>query len=365
MYVHDLDPFILEFDFLGLPGVGLRWYGLAYLATFFVGYLITLYMARKNFIRLPESKVGDFVTVVAIATMVGGRLGYCLFYAPETLTRFSASFPFWGVLEIHKGGMASHGGILGIFFVCFWYGWKHRLSSLSFIDIAATTGALGIFFGRMANFINGELFGREATPGDFAVKFPTELHYWTGYHPDKLQQLTPVVEAVTKIPELAAKTEVTAAAWEGLSFGYKLNHLAKSQVNQFIDLVIWASQNGFNTVNQALEPILTARYPSQIYQGLMEGLFIFFVCVIIARTPQKPGVIGAVFGVLYCIMRVIGEQFRMPDAHIGFDVLGLSRGQWLSIGMIVIAIGYLGFTLVRKDNKVGGWQKDRALTVKN
>ena len=190
-YVHSMDPFIIEF---GSSGMGIRWYGMAYLAGFLASYLVIKYMAEIKTIKLKPENVGDYVTFCAIGTMIGGRIGYVLFYKPHTILEFTSSFPFWEVLAVHKGGMAIHGGIAGIFIMCLWLAKKFNVNKLTMLDLAALMGGVGIFFGRVANFINGELFGRVA-PETFkwAVKFPTEMHYWMSYQSQKLKTLAPVV----------------------------------------------------------------------------------------------------------------------------------------------------------------------------
>ena len=74
---------------------------------------------------------------------------------------------------------------------------------------------------------------------------------------------------------------------------------------------------------------------------IFNRLFVLIACYIAWLKPQKPGVITGVFGLLYAIMRILGEQFRMPDAHIGFQALGMTRGQWLSVGMIFVALAVI------------------------
>ena len=109
-----------------------------------------------------------------------------------------------------------------------------------------------------------------------------------------------------------------------------------------IDEIILAIQNGSVEMANALAPVLTSRYPSQLYQALMEGLSVLVVCNIVWLKPRKPGVITAIFGLLYALMRIAGEQYRMPDAHLGFQALGLTRGQWLSVGMVAVALVLCG-----------------------
>ncbi|MBC85680.1 MAG: prolipoprotein diacylglyceryl transferase [Bdellovibrionaceae bacterium] len=354
MYVHNIDPFLLEF---GSSGMGIRWYGLAYLTTFVMGYLFCKYLAKHGRLAMTAEQVGDFITWVAIGTMAGGRLGYCLFYSPETFLEFTSDFPFWGVLAVHKGGMASHGGLAGVTFVCWYFGRKHGIYWRQLVDISGMIGALGIGNGRIANFINGELFGREAPAGfEWAVKFPSEIQYWAGYQLTKLNELTPVVKVMEGIPALQQKmATVTAESWDKLVFGYNYKAEARALVNQTLETMIWATQNGYSQVASAMEPILTARYPSQLFQAGMEGYMVFIICAIVWAVPRSPGVVTGVFGIVYSIARIIGEQYRMPDAHIGFQALGMTRGQWLSVGMLIFSIGFIWLALKQADEKVGGW----------
>src|ERR1041384_123262 len=107
-YVHNLNPFAIHFT----GNWGIRWYALSYIAGFIGAYLILKALARHGRILLTtKEQVMDFVVYEAIGTMIGGRLGYCLFYRPSLLIEFTSRAPFWGLLAINEGGMASHGGI--------------------------------------------------------------------------------------------------------------------------------------------------------------------------------------------------------------------------------------------------------------
>jgi phosphatidylglycerol:prolipoprotein diacylglycerol transferase len=353
--VHSMDPFIIEF---GSSGIGIRWYGMAYLAGFIASYFVIKYMAEKKTIKLKPDQVGDYVTFCAIGTMIGGRLGYVLFYKPHTFLEFTSSFPFWEVLAVHKGGMASHGGIAGIFITCLWLGRKFGVNKLRMIDLASLMGGVGIFFGRIANFINGELFGRVAPESfNWAVKFPTELHYWMSYQTHKLKQLGPVVANMGEVNLSQIKTKLDADAWADLVSSMNFSARARYDVSQVIDQIILLTQQGNEKVLMALEPILSPRYPSQLYQAMMEGFFVFLICFVVWLRPRKPGVIAGVFGLSYSVARILGEQFRMPDAHIGYDFLGLTRGQWLSVGMLLFSLGFLIYSLRRDSEPSGGFSK--------
>jgi len=344
-YVHTLDPFALQI----YHNFGIRWYGLAYLAGFICGYFVIYYLAKKRVTPMIPDQVGDFITWVAIGTLVGGRLGYCLFYSPDLFTSFNGAFPYWGVLRVNEGGMASHGGMIGVALACYLYGRKHHIPVLHELDMVVFGGSLGIFFGRIANYINGELYGRPAPDGFFwIVKFPQEMYTW-GIH--SLERLRQLVAAVGHL-----KPPVSEDTWLGWIQNYGVDQSARAAVENTVNQLVLATQSGNEAVIQALSLVLTPRYPSQLFQAVMEGLMVFLILVWIWRKPQKIGVISGWFGVLYSIARIIGEQFRLPDIQIGYQLWGLTRGQWLSIALLIVAIVYLVYAYRRPSPKVGGWK---------
>lgn len=321
-YVHDLNPFVIQFT----ENIGIRWYGLSYLTGFLLGYWLITYLIKSGKSALPLEKAGDFVFTVAMGTVIGGRLGYCLFYDPALLMRFSSTFPFWGVLEFHKGGMASHGGIIGLIGACMIFAKRNNLSILHCMDLTVMGGAIGIFFGRIANFINGELVGRPAeSPIPFGVKFPTDILAW----PTEDRARLPLLE---RSVELVGVTKETWQQW--------IETGRSSPIKEVIHRIIEEVQKGNHAVKEALSPVLLTRHPSQLYEALLEGLFLFLVMFSLWRKNLRPGIISGWFLVLYPIVRIIGEQFRLPDAGIGFQWLGLTRGQWLSVAML--ALGTIG-----------------------
>lgn len=348
-WVHNLDPFALQFT----ETFGIRWYGLAYLAGFVIGYYAIVLKTRWGQTKFKESDIADFITFVAIGVLAGGRLGYCLFYSPELFTSFDGHFPYWGVLKVNEGGMASHGGILGVMLVCYLYGKKHKISFFHCLDLTVFGGSLGFFFGRIANFINGELYGRAAPEGfKWAVKFPQEMVLWLQKDFNKLRDVAPAVDQLKTITTAEGPVEVNRSLWQTWLDNYGPDPVARTRVSEVIEAIIHQIQTGNEAVREALAPALTARYPSQLYQSILEGLLVFFILCWIWRKPQKPGVISAWFGVLYCLARIVGEHYRMPDAHIGFQWLGLTRGQWLSIAMVAVGFAYLAFAYRRKVEKI-------------
>lgn len=342
-YIHQLDPFAIQFT----ETFGIRWYGLAYLAGFLAAYLIIVFMAKRGLSPLKAEAAGDFVFTAALGTVVGGRLGYCLFYSPELFLKFTPSFPFWGVLAINEGGMASHGGIIGIIVACILFGRRHQVTPLHLFDLTTLGGTLGIFFGRIANFVNGELVGRPVESAvAWAVKFPQDIFAWPGREPERLAALKSVV------PHVGVSADTWAVWTAGLGGSESWRQIQNALVR-----IVEATQAHNRAVIESLSPLLLARHPSQLYEALLEGLFLFICLFLIWRRPQKPGVIAGWFFVLYAFVRIIGEQFRLPDLHIGFQLLGLTRGQWLSIVMLILGAAALIYWKRADRAPLGGWQR--------
>lgn len=166
-WVHDLDPFLFQFG----DGFGIRWYGLAYLFGLLAGWWLMRRWSRRGLIPMNDKQAGDLVMYIGIGMIVGGRLGYCLFYQPSLFVTWLDHLPFWGALAINEGGMASHGGIVGFFVAGWLFARKHRIPLWVLGDGVATAIPLGIMAGRLANFINGELWGR-TTDVPWGVIFP-------------------------------------------------------------------------------------------------------------------------------------------------------------------------------------------------
>ncbi len=339
-YVHQLSPFALQFT----ETFGIRWYGLAYLVAFIIAYIFIDYMAKTKRILLDREQVSDFITYGAIGVLAGGRVGYALFYSPELITHFSGQFPYWGVLEVHRGGMASHGGILGVLLASWLFGRKHKIPFMHLQDLTTIAGSLGFFFGRIANFINGELYGREAPAHlSWAVKFPQEIYHWGASEVEKLMALAPAAQTLG----------VSTSTWTEWINRY--DHASRDQINHMKEQIVNATQTHNMTLIEALAPALTPRYPSQLIQALLEGFLVFVVLVVVWRKPQKIGVLSGIFGFGYCLARIVGEQYRLPDYGIGFQWLGLTRGQWLSVAMALVALAILIYSIRRPGQKIGGW----------
>jgi phosphatidylglycerol:prolipoprotein diacylglycerol transferase len=348
--VHNFDPFALHIS----GDFGIRWYGLSYMMGFICAYFLINWLAARQRVGLSQQMVGDFITYAAIGTLIGGRLGYVLFYAPDLFMKFKSSFPYWGVLAVNEGGMASHGGMIGIVVGCMLFARKYSINSLYLFVLVSVAGPIGVFFGRIANFINGELVGRPCDPAfAFAVKFPQDVYSWPQQGAAKLSELAPVVE----------KIGVSTSQWQDLLAKFSTDYTAREAVYETLNKVVIGIQSGNEAAREAIAPLLTARYPSQLFEAAGEGLFLFVVLFLLWRQPRKPGFIAATFIVLYAIVRIIGEEFRMPDAHIGYQWLGLTRGQWLSAVMFILGVVLMVISTRASSLKVPGWGRSHSIKL--
>lgn len=348
--VHDLNPFLWQIS----GNFGLRWYGLSYMMGFICAFFIIGWLAKRQRAGLQPNMVGDFITYTAIGTLVGGRLGYCLFYAPDLFLKFKGDFPFWGVLAVNEGGMASHGGMIGIAIACILFSRKYAINMLYLFDLVTVGGPIGVFFGRIANFINGELVGRPSDP-DFplAVKFPQDIGMWPTQEPGRLPELANVVD----------KVGIPREQWMEWVDKFRIDATARDHIYNGINQIIEAIQHGNTAAKEAIAPLLIARHPSQLYAAFGEGLLIFLVLFFLWRRPRKPGFISASFVILYGLVRIADEHFRMPDAHIGFQWLGFTRGQWLSIVMVGVGLVLMFIWTRASTLKIQGWSRDRSVRL--
>ncbi|HUG45017.1 MAG TPA: prolipoprotein diacylglyceryl transferase [Sphingomicrobium sp.] len=159
-----LDPVALD---LGV--FELRWYSLAYLAGLFVGYWYVLKLLRQPGAPMARRHAEDLVFYAALGVILGGRLGYVLFY---NIGHYAQN-PF-DILKLWDGGMSFHGGLLGVVAAILYLSWKERLPALRVHDYVACAAPIGLFFGRLANFVNHELWGAP-TDVPWAVRFPEAI----------------------------------------------------------------------------------------------------------------------------------------------------------------------------------------------
>lgn len=156
-----IDPIALE-----IGPIAIRWYSLAYVAGILAGWQYGMRLTVRTDGRVDRSHVDDFILWATLGVILGGRLGYVLFYKPGYFIANPLEiFAMW------NGGMSFHGGTIGVVLAIWWYSRRRNISFLAFSDIITATVPIGLFFGRLANFINGELYGR-ASDVPWAMVFP-------------------------------------------------------------------------------------------------------------------------------------------------------------------------------------------------
>ncbi|MFD0978162.1 prolipoprotein diacylglyceryl transferase [Tropicimonas aquimaris] len=269
----------------------LRWYALAYIAGLLLGWRLIVAMVRRpalwpdNTPPMKPAQVEDLLTWVILGVVLGGRLGFVLFYRPGYYLAHPAE-----IFAVWQGGMSFHGGLLGVVIAVWLFTGRHAIPRLSAADALALAAPPGLFFGRVANFINGELWGR---PSDvpWAMKFPT----------------------MCSAPEFQG----CPVPGEWFYYGTEL-----------------------------------ARHPSQLYEAALEGLVLGLLLLWMAMrrsTLKRPGLIAGTFFAGYGIARFIVEYFReadaqfvTPDNPIGFVIgqgaVGVTIGQLLSLPMVLLGL---------------------------
>lgn len=272
--INPINP--VAFSVFGLP---VRWYALAYIAGFVIGFYLFKYLTSKNDseISLDKKQLDDLLTYVIFGVIIGGRLGYVLFYNfPLFIAHPLEIFAVW------HGGMSFHGGLLGVIGATFLFAHNHKLSGKSYVknsfkllDLMAVLAPIGLFFGRIANFINMEVMGR-ATNSPLGIVFNGMYEY--------------------PYP----------------------------------------------------------RHASPLYEAFFEGIILFIIMWLLynkTKLRRHPGALGGMMCALYAIFRIFCEQFRQPDAQIGFlTSWGLTMGQMLSGLMFVIGIMIFIYATRNKNN---------------
>ncbi|MEO5916097.1 MAG: prolipoprotein diacylglyceryl transferase [Luteolibacter sp.] len=328
MYVHNLNPIALPI----YHEFSLKWYGLAYLMGFVGGFLLLRNLAQRGMWVLKPEKTADFIAAAALfGVFMGGRIGWVLFYFkdgllnPEWWPGIKAD-PFL-VFRVWQGGMASHGGILGLVIFTWFYARKEKVTWTGLGDGLCVVAPLGLFFGRMANFVNGELYGRVVHGISWAMKFPGAL--MDGNAPEYDRFNDAAAAAVQVEPKLSAAYQALESA-SNQEFPY-----AKSN---YFQALLDANRHS-PKVSDAIAPYLEPRHPSQLYEGALEGLLLFTILYVVrVKFPKAPdGLLTGLFFAFYALFRIFGEQFREPDAAL---VGAFSRGQFFSFFMFAFAAAF-------------------------
>jgi phosphatidylglycerol:prolipoprotein diacylglycerol transferase len=262
-----IDPVALQ-----LGPLAIHWYGLMYIA----GFCITWYLVRQQ-LQLaglwqtsvsPEAYEGLFTSLI-LGVIVGGRIGYVLFYNLSYYLGHPVE-----ILYVWQGGMSFHGGLIGPVVAGWWYCRRHDLPFMMLMDRFFTVAPLGLMFGRLGNFINGELWGR-------------------------------IVESPADVP--------------------------------------WAMV----FPHAGPEP----RHPSQLYEMLFEGVALFLVLWFLRKKEWPAGARVAIFLVGYAVARIVCENYRQPDAQLGFLFGPVTMGMLLSAAMLIVGAIWL-VVLFRRRNRL-------------
>lgn len=260
----------------------LRWYALAYIVGLLLGWKYANILAAKDKLwpartgsPLTKDDVDDFAFWAMIGVLVGGRLGYVLFYQLAFEPQKLAEDPFF-IFKMWEGGMAFHGGLLGVAIAMFFVARARKIPLLSLADVVACATPIGLFLGRIANFINGELYGRP-TDAAWAMRFPV-----------------------------------------------------RDNANN-----AWVYEDIYGRPVGSEVPV----HPSQLYESALEGAVLFAILAVLVwrfNILRRPGLATGIFLLGYALARTFVENFRQPDAHIGFLPGGfLTMGMLLSAPMII------------------------------
>lgn len=263
---HAIDPVAFQ-----IGPVAVRWYGIAYVLGFALAGFIIYRVAKHWKLSFTIEDVLTIMLCVMIGIIVGARLGYCLFYGDG----YYFAHPL-DILAVNQGGMSFHGGLVGALLAGILVAKITGIPYLTLADLGVIAAPLGLFFGRCANFINGELWG---APTDWPL---------------------------------------------GVVFGGAAGNFP--------------------------------RHPTQLYEGVLEGLVIFAVLFALSRrVPPRPrGTFLGCFLVMYGIFRFLIEFVRQPDAQLGYLFGGwVTMGQILSAPLILAGIGFLVFACKKRLPQTG------------
>ncbi|MBK8101231.1 MAG: prolipoprotein diacylglyceryl transferase [Planctomycetes bacterium] len=316
------DPVL--FDIPGLP-IDVRWYGLMYIVGFVCAQWILVRLARVGFFPIKPELAGDLILYCVIGVMLGGRTGYALFY-DHSLLGIPNFFQVW------KGGLAFHGGLGGVAVASWLFGRKHGLAFLRVVDVLALSGCPGILAVRFANFLNGELYGRVTDQATFgAMQFPTD----------------PVATRAMRIDGLSMRDRELCIQYAYRKIDWATATGKLSAVDEHGRKVDWEAMRPLLDWQKVrVEADVPYRHPSQIYEGLAEGLVLGLVLLavyLLARGRQvRRGAFCALFLFGYAIARWLLERVRQPDSQFvtadhpdGSVFLGMTMGQTLSCAMLV------------------------------
>lgn len=280
----DFDPVLIS-----IGPLDLRWYALAYVAGIVLGWWYANRLAKNAAVWAPGQppattvQVDDLVLWITLGIILGGRFGYALFYQPHLYGDLFTGATWGerlGLFRLWDGGMSFHGGLIGVSLAIVWFAWKNKIRLLSLGDLVAPVVPIGLGFGRLANFINGELYGR-----------PTDVPWGVNFCNDRMRDIFgPDCQAVNQAGSIVGPGDIP-------------------------------------------------RHASQLYEAGLEGIILFgvlWLAVYKWGLLKKPGYVSGIFLFGYGLIRASLENVRQPDAGLENLPLGLTMGMMLSIPMMLI-----------------------------
>ncbi len=278
-FLHQIDPILFQSPEFSLFGSSFQpavhWYGLMFLLGFTAAWWLGRRRIRAG--RLPgvsEQAYGDLLFYSMLGVILGARIGYILIYDLGSYLENPVQ-----IFKVWQGGMSFHGGLVGVLAASLWWARKHQMHFFDIVDFVAPLVAPGLGFGRLGNFINGELWGKY-TEGGWGVIFPRAESELYRLGADQLERMH-----------------------------------ASGVLDQF------------------------ARHPSQLYQCLLEGVVLFCAVWWFSRTPRRRYAVSGLFALLYGCFRFLVEFVRLPDEQIGYIAFDwLTMGQVLSTPLIALGL---------------------------
>jgi phosphatidylglycerol:prolipoprotein diacylglycerol transferase len=282
MHLPDIDPVLLH-----LGPVQVHWYALAYIAGIVFGWLYARHLLRQTALWAPRQppltaeQLDDLILWLIIGIILGGRIGYLLAYNASIIWTKPLD-----ALKIWEGGMSFHGGFTGVLIATVIFCRRNKFTlpqMLNLGDLLASAAPLGLFFGRIANFVNGELWGR-----------PTSLPWGIVFCNQHIRDQ------------------------------YREQYKGECPAN-------------LDSVTGTFHDI--ARHPSQLYEALGEGVILFAVIWFLGvnrHKLKKPGLIFGIFALGYGIIRILLENVRTPDEQmLPFFKNVITMGELLSLPMVI------------------------------
>nr|MBS9779568.1 prolipoprotein diacylglyceryl transferase [Moraxellaceae bacterium] len=265
------DPVAISFG----SSIQIHWYGITYLLGFLCAYTLATYRSKQRK-GWTADMISDIMFYGMLGVILGGRIGYVLFYQFGSFLENPAY-----LFKVWEGGMSFHGGFLGVMFAMWYASRKYKMTPFQVWDFIIPCVPTGLFFGRMGNFINGELWGRVSDGG----------YKWLMLFPQARSADSELIQANPQLQELATKVG---------------------------------------------EYSILPRHPSQLYEAFAEGLLLFVIIWWYSSKPRPRMAVTALFLMGYGFSRFIIEFFRQPDADQGFILFGwMTKGQILTLPMII------------------------------